>query len=79
MRRVAVHGIIHERLMLRDFTMPAERKSVSDDNVVVRMPPALRDAIERQAEREHRTVSGQVRFLLACAIESQMKQQGHAR
>jgi hypothetical protein len=35
----------------------------------VRVPTDLREAIERAAEREHRTVSGQTRFLLASALE----------
>jgi hypothetical protein len=41
----------------------------------VRIPADLRAAIERAAEREHRTVSGQTRFLLAIAIERQAQQQ----
>lgn len=37
--------------------------------LTVRLPADLRAAIERAAEREHRTVSGQTRWLLASALE----------
>jgi hypothetical protein len=45
--------------------------------LTVRVPADLREAIERAAEREHRTVSGQTRFLLASALE-QRSQPRHA-
>ena len=48
-----------------------------DEMISVRLPGDLREAIERAAEREHRTVSGQVRYLIASAIERQA-QQPHA-
>jgi uncharacterized protein (DUF1778 family) len=41
-----------------------------DDMIHVRLPADLRAAIERAAEQEHRTLSGQTRFLLAVAIEA---------
>jgi hypothetical protein len=44
-------------------------KDRPDDMVHLRLPAELRAAIERAAEREHRTLSGQIRFLIATAIE----------
>jgi CopG-like RHH_1 or ribbon-helix-helix domain, RHH_5 len=50
-----------------------------NDVLAVRMPADLRATIERQAVRDHRTVSGQVRYLIAVAIETQAaRQREHA-
>jgi hypothetical protein len=42
--------------------------------LTVRLPVQLREAIERSAAEQHRTVSGQTRYLLATAIERQALQ-----
>jgi hypothetical protein len=46
-----------------------------DDMIHVRLPADLRAAIERQAAQEHRTVSGQIRFLIAIGIEARSQPQ----
>jgi hypothetical protein len=46
-----------------------------DDMIHVRLPADLRAAIERAAAQEHRTVSGQIRFLIASAIEARSQPQ----
>jgi hypothetical protein len=40
------------------------------ENVNVRLPAELRAVLERQAAAEHRTLSQQIRFLIACGIEA---------
>ena len=39
------------------------------EQISVRLEPELRAAVERAAEREHRTLSGQIRHLVAMACE----------
>jgi hypothetical protein len=39
------------------------------DQVSVRLEPELRAAIEQAAAREHRSLSGQIRHLVATAFE----------
>jgi hypothetical protein len=41
------------------------------EQVSVRLDPELRAAIERQAQSEHRTLSGQIRHLVAQAFQNQ--------
>jgi hypothetical protein len=41
------------------------------DQLSVAIDPELRAAIERAAKAEHRTVSGQVRHIVAKALENQ--------
>jgi hypothetical protein len=41
------------------------------EQLSVQIDPELRAAIERAAKAEHRTVSGQVRHLVAKALESE--------
>jgi hypothetical protein len=63
----------------RDIEMkePTERP---DDNMVhLRLPRDLRAAIERQAEQECRTLSGQLRWLLACGLEARAQPQRGVR
>jgi hypothetical protein len=60
--------------LLRDFPM-SER--TGDENLVVRIPTELREAIERAAAAQHRTLSGQTRYLLASAIEAQALRPAH--
>jgi hypothetical protein len=57
----------------QDFAM----KSRPDDMVHLRLPADLRATIERQAEREHRTLSGQIRFLICTGIETQTAGPSH--
>jgi hypothetical protein len=45
------------------------------DLVSLRMPRDLRAVIERAAEREQRTFSGQIRYLICVAIEARSQQQ----
>jgi len=45
-----------------------------DEMITVRLPAELRAAVERAAETEHRTISGQVRYLIASAIEARAQQ-----
>jgi hypothetical protein len=52
-------------------------KGRPDDMVHLRLRSDLRAAIERQAEREHRTLSGQLRFLIAIGIETQAAGPSH--
>ena len=40
------------------------------DQITVKIDPALREALERAAEADHRTVSGMVRWLIAQALEN---------
>lgn len=40
----------------------------SEQMLSVRVPVELREALERVARREHRTVSDQVRFILSRAV-----------
>jgi hypothetical protein len=50
-----------------------------DENMVVRVPAELREILARQAAASERTLSGQVRWMLATAIEAQAKQQQTGR
>jgi hypothetical protein len=59
---------------LQDFTM----KQKPDDMLHVRVPADLRATIKRQAEEEHRTEAGQIRYLIASAIEARAQQPEHA-
>ena len=43
------------------------------EQVSVRLEPELRAAIELAAEREHRSLSGQIRHLVATAFERQQE------
>jgi hypothetical protein len=52
----------------------SESQQPYDPVIALRVPPEMRDAIARQAAAEERTISGQVRWLLACAIEARAKQ-----
>jgi hypothetical protein len=45
------------------------------EQISVRLEPELRAAVERAAEREHRTLSGQIRHLVALAYQ-QRQQRG---
>jgi hypothetical protein len=53
-------------------------KQRPDDMLHVRVPSDLRATIKRQAEEEHRTEAGQIRFLIASAIEARAQQPQHA-
>lgn len=54
--------------------MSAEQKGdKTDDTLHLRLPSELRATLERQAAEQHRTMSGHVRFLIACGIEQQAK------
>jgi len=63
------HGF-GDRMILRQGFSMKERP----DEIHVRLPADLREAIERAAQAEHRTVSGQVRYLIASAIEARSQQ-----
>jgi len=41
------------------------------EQISVRLEPALRAAVERAAQREHRTLSDQIRHLVALACAQQ--------
>ena len=43
------------------------------DQICVGLDPELRAALERAATEEHRTVSGQVRHVLATAFEQRQR------
>jgi len=44
------------------------------DQISVKLPPELREAVERAAEAEHRSVSAQIRHFVASAIEARGQQ-----
>jgi len=60
----------------QDLTMSSDRSR--DDTVHFRLPHDLRAVIEREAVQECRTFSGQLRYLVAYAIEARA-QQPHSR
>lgn len=53
-------------------------KERPDETITVRLPTDLRAALERAADQEHRTVSGQVRHLIKTAIEARAQAPQHA-
>jgi hypothetical protein len=62
--------------MLRRFGIMSDlqtdiAKGRPDDMVHLRLPADLRSTVERQAAQQHRTLSGQLRFLIAIGIEAQ--------
>jgi hypothetical protein len=49
------------------------------EQISVKLDPEVRAAVERAAHAEHRSVSGQIRFLIAIGIEAQAgPQQGRS-
>jgi hypothetical protein len=55
------------------LTMKAEQDG-RDDTVHFRLPSDVREVIEREAARECRSLSGQLRFLVCYAIEARAQQ-----
>jgi ParD-like antitoxin of type II bacterial toxin-antitoxin system len=56
----------------QDFPMKAEQP---DEMISVRVSRDLREAIERAAVEDHRTISQQVRYWVACGIETRSQPQ----
>ncbi|WP_316228635.1 ribbon-helix-helix domain-containing protein [Bradyrhizobium sp. SZCCHNR1045] len=44
------------------------------EQISIKLDPALRAQLERQAEAEHRSVSGQARHIIASALEARQHQ-----
>lgn len=64
-------GTVQQRHTSRAMT-PQDKPT---DLISVRMPRDLREVIERAAEQEQRTFSGQIRFLICTAIEARSQPQ----
>lgn len=60
---------------MSDLHQDIAMKDRPDDMVHFRLPPDLRAAVERAAEQECRTLSGQLRYLIASAIEARSQPQ----
>ncbi|WP_315729131.1 TA system antitoxin ParD family protein [Bradyrhizobium sp. SZCCHNS2015] len=43
------------------------------DQISIKIDPTLRAELERQAEAEHRSVSGQARHIIASALEARQQ------
>jgi hypothetical protein len=60
-----------------DVDLKGDRMTTSKerrhDQICVGLDPELRAALERAAAADHRTVSGQVRHLLATAFEQEQR------
>jgi uncharacterized membrane protein len=56
---------------MSDLQTDIAMKARPDDMVHLRLPADLRSTVERQAAQQHRTLSGQLRFLIAIGIEVQ--------
>jgi hypothetical protein len=50
-----------------------DNREPEDAIVAVRMPVGLRDGLKVIAERNHRTVSGEIRWLIQEAVESDLR------
>jgi len=49
-----------------------------EDQISVKLDSELREAVERAAAADHRSVSGQIRYFVAVAIEARAQQPQHA-
>jgi CopG-like RHH_1 or ribbon-helix-helix domain, RHH_5 len=70
---VAVGRCVTQICAMSDLQQDVSKRP--DDMIHVRVPSDLREVIARSALQEHRTLSGQVRFLIAYAIETRSQPQ----
>ena len=50
-----------------------DNREPEDAIVAVRMPASLRDGLKAIAERNHRTVSGEIRWLIQECVEADLE------